>query len=65
MLYCGRRSDGQPRGTLEIHMRADQLSYLGLHPEQPWSRITGPARPGWARAEALRHMIGSHKSRSR
>jgi len=55
-LYCGRRADGHWRGTFQIQMRADQLRHLGLHPDQPWSRITGPERPGWARAEALRHM---------
>lgn len=57
--------DGRRHGTYQIQMRADQLRRLGLHPEQRWSRITGPERPGWARAEALRHMIGSGKHRRR
>ncbi|MEY9891369.1 hypothetical protein ABIA35_005352 [Catenulispora sp. MAP12-49] len=43
---------------------ADLLRPLGLHPDQPWSRVTGPERPAWARAEALRHMIGSGKHRN-
>jgi hypothetical protein len=45
-------------------INADLLRGLGLHPDQPWSRITGPERPAWARAEALRHMIGSGKHRN-
>ena len=46
-----------------IKLRTDQLRRLGLHPDQPWSHITGPGRPAWAQAEALRHMIGSPKHR--
>ena len=63
-LGCGVRDDGHWHGTYAIEMRATLLRRLGLHPDQPWSAITGPERPGWARAEALRYMIGAPKHRS-
>lgn len=64
-MYCGIRADGHWHGTISIKIRADPLRRLGLHPDQPWSRITGPPRPAWARAEALRHLTGSLKHRRR
>jgi hypothetical protein len=63
-LTCGKRPDGHWFGMYSIEMRPELLRRLGLHPDQPWSRITGPERPGWARAEALRHMIGAPKHRA-
>jgi hypothetical protein len=62
-LYCGVRADGHRHGMYAIKMRADLLRSLGLHPDQPWSRITGPERPAWWRAEALRLLLGSPKHR--
>ncbi|MEU9578199.1 hypothetical protein [Streptomyces chilikensis] len=38
----------------EIHVRPDALRRLGLHPDQPAARVTGPAPPAWWHAEAER-----------
>jgi hypothetical protein len=38
----------------EIHVRPDALRRLGLHPDQPAARVTGPPPPAWWHAEAER-----------
>ena len=62
-LACGKRDDGHWHGVLSIRVRPEPLRRLGLHPDQPWSHITGPPHPAWWRAETLRHMFGSNKHR--
>jgi len=64
-LACGKRDDGLWHGMLSIQIPSELLRQLGLHPDQPWSLITGPEPPGWWRAEALRHMLGPTKHRRR
>lgn len=46
-LMCGRGE-----GTIGISVRADALWPLGLHPEQPTARPTGPSPPAWWHAAA-------------
>jgi hypothetical protein len=55
-LLCSRRADGGPRGWIGIWIRSSTLSSLGLHPDQPTSRIGGRDQPDWWRAEALRGL---------
>jgi hypothetical protein len=57
-LACGRREDGHWWGFFDIRITAEALRRLGLHPDQPTSRIVGPAQPGWWRADALRRLGG-------
>ncbi|GGV61313.1 hypothetical protein GCM10010277_66160 [Streptomyces longisporoflavus] len=51
---CGPGPDGHWRGSFVIHVRADALRPLGLHPDQPTSRAVGPSPPGWWHAAAER-----------
>ncbi|MET7397889.1 hypothetical protein ABZS66_30815 [Dactylosporangium sp. NPDC005572] len=48
-LYCGPWG-----GTIDIQVAGAALWPLGLHPDQPTSRIVGPPRPKWWHAEADR-----------
>lgn len=54
--FCGRHKDGTPWGSFSFKIRPSALRRLGLHPDQPTSRIVGPAQPRWWRADALRRM---------
>ncbi|NYV77511.1 hypothetical protein [Streptomyces sp. UH6] len=45
---------GSRHCVTEIHVHPDALRRLGLHPEQPTARVTGPAPPAWWHAEAER-----------
>jgi hypothetical protein len=55
-VMCGRYADGRPRGWFRILIRPSALRPLGLHPDQPTSRIIGPTPPAWSRAEAMRRF---------
>jgi hypothetical protein len=57
---CGRSGDGSRWGVFEFKIRSSALRRLGLHPDQPTSRIVGPAQPPWWRADALRRMGCRH-----
>ncbi|MFB7617506.1 hypothetical protein [Kitasatospora sp. NPDC056181] len=54
-LTCGRDSDGHWRGWFDVRVQAAALSRLGLHPDQPSARVTGPSPPGWWHAAAERN----------
>lgn len=41
-----------------VSARADALRRLGLHPDQPTSRVAGPSPPGWWHAAAERRCLG-------
>jgi hypothetical protein len=64
-LACGRRADGHWHGSFMIRIAAAELRRLGLHPDQPASRIVGPSQPGWWRADALRRMGIRHQYSAR
>jgi len=51
-LTCGRGAGGHWWGWYSIRVRADRLRTLGLHPDQPTSRIVGPSPPALWHAEA-------------
>ncbi|MFI9045457.1 hypothetical protein [Streptomyces sp. NPDC053427] len=53
-LACGTEADGRRRGWYLVRVRAEALRPLGLHPDQPASKIVGPARPPWWYAAAAR-----------
>jgi hypothetical protein len=53
-LACGRDDDGRARGWYSVQVRAEALRHLGLHPDQPTSRVTGPSPPAWWHAAAER-----------
>ncbi len=53
-LACGPGADGRWRGWLIIHIQAGALRRLGLHPDQPTSKVAGPAPPAWWHAAAER-----------
>ncbi|MGI5205474.1 hypothetical protein ACQEU6_28325 [Spirillospora sp. CA-108201] len=53
-LACGRDPDGRVRGWYSVQVRADALRRLGLHPDQPTSRVAGPSPPAWWHAAAER-----------
>lgn len=57
-LLCGPGPDGHWRGCFMVHVRADALRPLGLHPAQPLSRVAGPSPPGWWHAAAERRARG-------
>ncbi|KAK1182772.1 hypothetical protein B7755_034350 [Streptomyces sp. NBS 14/10] len=54
-LMCGVDADGRRRGWIQVHVRADALRRLGLHPGQPTAAVEGPSPPGWWHAAAERH----------
>jgi hypothetical protein len=57
-LCCGRDDAGRPWGHIAVKVDADALRRLGLHPDQPSSRVTGPSPPGWWHAAAERTWHG-------
>ncbi|MGW6290193.1 hypothetical protein [Streptomyces sp. NPDC055107] len=54
-LLCGADADGHWRGRYVVHVHADALRVLGLHPDQAAAVITGPSPPGWWHAAAERN----------
>ncbi|MFB8088993.1 hypothetical protein [Streptomyces sp. NPDC055992] len=55
-LACGVGPDGHWHGWFDVHVRAEALRRLGLHPDQPASRVTGASPPPrWWHAAAERH----------
>ncbi|CAL9279136.1 MULTISPECIES: hypothetical protein [unclassified Streptomyces] len=53
-LACGIGPDGHWHGWFDVRVHPDALRRLGLHPEQPTARVTGPSPPGWWHAAAER-----------
>lgn len=54
-LACGVGPDGHWHGWFDVHVCAEALRRLGLHPDQPASRVTGASPPRWWHAAAERH----------
>jgi hypothetical protein len=54
-LGCGVTPDGRRYGWIDVHIHPDALRRLGLHPDQPSARVTGPSPPGWWHAAAERN----------
>jgi len=46
-LSCGAGDDGHWHGWWSIHVKAEALRPLGLHPDQPSSVVQGPSPPAW------------------
>ncbi|MFI9803831.1 hypothetical protein ACIHEJ_05585 [Streptomyces sp. NPDC052301] len=53
-LACGVGADGHWHGWFDVQVDSDALRRLGLHPDQPAARVTGPSPPGWWHAAAER-----------
>jgi hypothetical protein len=53
-LTRGPDADGHSHGRSVIWIRAGVLRRLGLHPDQPTSKIAGPSPPAWWHAAAER-----------
>ncbi|HTJ36629.1 MAG TPA: hypothetical protein VL738_25695 [Dactylosporangium sp.] len=53
-LMCGPDETGKWHGYFGIKVDAEALRRVGLHPEQPTSKIVGPSPPKWWHAEAER-----------
>ncbi|WP_151773096.1 hypothetical protein [Streptomyces abyssomicinicus] len=53
LLQCAG-PDGGRQCVVAIRVHPDALRRLGLHPEQPTARVTGPTPPAWWHAEAER-----------
>ena len=53
---CGKRDDGHWFGWFTVRARAGALRRLGLHPDQPMSRVVGPSPPRWWHAAAERRF---------
>ncbi|WP_432989171.1 hypothetical protein [Dactylosporangium sp. CA-233914] len=54
-LACGPDPrTGRWRGFYAVRVDAGALRRLGLHPDQPTSKVAGPAPPEWWHAEAER-----------
>ncbi|WSR00699.1 hypothetical protein OG735_23170 [Streptomyces sp. NBC_01210] len=51
---CGPGPDGRWRGWYDVRIRADALRPLGLHPDQPTAKVSGPSPPRWLHAAAER-----------
>ncbi|MCP9210881.1 hypothetical protein [Streptomyces cucumeris] len=51
---CGIGPDGHWFGWFRVRVEAAALWRLGLHPDQPAARVTGPSPPAWWHAEAER-----------
>ena len=56
-LACGIGSDGHWHGWFDIHIQAEALRRLGLHPDQPTAIVLGPTPPGWWHAAAERNAF--------
>jgi hypothetical protein len=62
-LTCGIGPDGHRHGWFDVRVHADALRRLGLHPDQPTAKVTGPSPPGWWHAAAERNAhrnFGTH-----
>jgi len=46
-LACGLAADGQWHGWFSVRIRPEALRRVGLHPDQPTSKIVGPSPPRW------------------
>nr|WP_078580488.1 hypothetical protein [Streptomyces californicus] len=53
-LACGVDTEGRRRGWYTVRVAAGSLCALGLHPDQPTARVTGPSPPRWWHAAAER-----------
>ncbi|WP_327714905.1 hypothetical protein OG381_05170 [Streptomyces sp. NBC_00490] len=65
-LTCGIGPDGHWHGWFTVRVDAHALRRLGLHPDQPTARVTGPSPPGWWHAAAERnahHYLGGSTPR--
>ncbi|MEV6105509.1 hypothetical protein AB0M28_12455 [Streptomyces sp. NPDC051940] len=51
-------SDGSVQCWASVHVLGSALRPLGLHPDQPASRVNGPSPPAWWHAEAERSAGG-------
>ncbi|GAA3238762.1 hypothetical protein ACFO1B_10095 [Dactylosporangium siamense] len=58
-LACGRDETGRAWGHVDLSVDAEVLRRLGLHPDQPTSRVTGPSPPAWWHAAAERAPLRS------
>ncbi|MEV4411549.1 hypothetical protein [Catellatospora sp. NPDC049609] len=54
-LYCGRDEQGRPCGSVAVCLPGEVLRRIGLHPDQPSSRIVGPSPPAWWHAAGERY----------
>ncbi|THV37759.1 hypothetical protein FAB82_20165 [Glycomyces buryatensis] len=54
-LACAPGPDGHWRGWFDIRVDGDALRRVGLHPEQPTSKVDGPSPPAWWHAAADRN----------
>ncbi|OLT10488.1 hypothetical protein BJF79_26030 [Actinomadura sp. CNU-125] len=65
-LACGPDPEtGRWRGWCDIRIEPDALRRLGLHPDQPTSKIVGPSPPGWWHAAAERAAGASLRKKPR
>ena len=53
-LRCGPDETGRWHGYFSVGVEAGALRRLGLHPDQPTSRVIGPSPPAWWHAECER-----------
>lgn len=53
-LFRVRHADGRMGCVAGVRVRAGALWALGLHPDQPSSRVVGPSPPGWWHAAGER-----------
>ncbi|MFJ6437304.1 hypothetical protein [Streptomyces sp. NPDC091416] len=53
-LACGISSDDHWYDWFDVHIHAEALQSLGLHPEQSASQVTVPSPPRWWHAAADR-----------
>ncbi|MGP3974022.1 hypothetical protein ACTWQF_08220 [Streptomyces sp. 8N114] len=60
-LVCGAGPDGHWHGWIDVRVHPDALRHLGLHPDQPTSKITSPSPPGWWHAAAERNALWRRK----
>ncbi|MFE9707589.1 hypothetical protein [Streptomyces sp. NPDC005930] len=51
---CPDVGAGARQCVAEVRVRPHALHRLGLHPDQPTARVTGPPPPAWWHAEAER-----------
>ncbi|WP_323377428.1 hypothetical protein [Streptomyces smaragdinus] len=60
-LACGPGDDGRRHGWITVRVPAAALRPLGLHPDQPTSRVRGPFPPRWWHAQAERETRGRRR----
>ncbi|GIJ46122.1 hypothetical protein Val02_30080 [Virgisporangium aliadipatigenens] len=61
-LACGPDATGRWRGHYALHVAADALRKLGLHPDQPTAAVGDATPPAWWHAAAERSW---HRSADR